>query len=88
MALHSSPFANHECAQHRIPVDDLPNHALCTSWPMQEKSYLEKKNKLGKSEIDDEITRLTGLSGKSMSPTQAAWISQRVQLLNKLKQEL
>ena len=55
---------------------------------MQEKSYLEKKNKLGKSEIDDEITRLTGLSGKSMSPTQAAWISQRVQLLNKLKQEL
>jgi len=54
----------------------------------KEKSYLEKKNKLGKSEIDDEITRLTGLSGKSMSPTQAAWISQRVQLLNKLKQEL
>jgi hypothetical protein len=43
---------------------------------------------LGKSEIEAEMARLNGLAGKSIAPAQAGWISQRVQLLNKLKQEL
>lgn len=54
----------------------------------QEKAYLTKKNGLGKPEIEAEIARLNGLAGKSIAPAQAGWVSQRVQLLNKLKQEL
>jgi len=60
------------------------------SWLLlsQEKAYLQKKTGLGKAEIDTEIARLHGMAGKTMAAAQAGWISQRVQLLNKLKQEL
>jgi hypothetical protein len=54
----------------------------------QEKAYLAKKGGLDKSEIEAELARLNGLSGKSIAPAQASWVSQRVTLLNKLKQEL
>ena len=57
----------------------------------KEADYLKAKAELATEAIAAEIKRLNGMAAKKMSPTQASWLSKRVNLLGrlqKLKEEL
>ena len=54
----------------------------------QETKYVESKKSLDAAGLETEIKRLGGMAGKKMAPKQQGWLTKRVNLLNKLKQEL
>ena len=57
----------------------------------KEEKYLKAKAGLGSADIKAEVQRLAGMKANKMAKTQAAWISQRINLLNnlaKVKEEL
>ena len=54
----------------------------------QETKYVEAKKTLDADGIAAELKRLGGMAGKKMAPKQQGWLTKRVNLLNKLKQEL
>ena len=54
----------------------------------QEKAYIGKKKESGADALAAEIKRLEGMAGKSMAADKKAWLSKRVVLLKKLKDEL
>jgi len=51
----------------------------------KESEYLKKKADVSSAAIADEIKRLNGMSGKKMADDKKAWLTARVNLLNKLK---
>jgi len=54
----------------------------------QESKYITSKKSLDKAAIDAEVARLEGMKSKKMAPKQAGWLSKRVALLGKMKDEL
>jgi len=54
----------------------------------KEAKYIGDKKSLSTSQLDAEVTRLQGMSGKRMAPAQSQWIARRLILLGKLKEEL
>jgi len=54
----------------------------------QESKYVEAKKGLDAAALQAEVDRLTGMTSKKMAPKQASWITKRIKLLGKLKEEL
>ena len=54
----------------------------------QESKYIEAKRSLDAAGIEAELKRLAGMAGKKMAPKQQGWLTKRVTLLGKLKEEL
>ena len=54
----------------------------------KEKAYVEKQKAKGADAIAAEHSRLSKMSGGGMKPELAAWLSARVSLLQKMKDEL
>jgi len=54
----------------------------------KEAEYLKKKKASSKDDVATEITRLEGMSSKPMASDKQAWLSKRLVLLRKLKDEL
>jgi len=51
----------------------------------KESEYLKKKADVSSAAIADEIKRLNGMAGQKMADDKKAWLTARVNLLNKLK---
>merc|ERR1712087_290469 len=54
----------------------------------KETTYVTSKKELGSEGVEKELVRLQGMSGKKMAMDKMAWVSKRIVLLNRLKQEL
>jgi FKBP-type peptidyl-prolyl cis-trans isomerase FklB len=61
---------------------DVKTYEGCSE---KESDYLKKKADASSAAIADEIKRLTGMSGQKMADDKKAWLTARVNLLNKLK---
>jgi FKBP-type peptidyl-prolyl cis-trans isomerase FklB len=54
----------------------------------KEKEYVTKQSEKGKEKIVSELTRLNGMKGGSMKDDKLGWLNKRINLLQKLKDEL
>eukprot|EP00933_Yihiella_yeosuensis_P080475 TRINITY_DN9390_c0_g1_i1.p1 TRINITY_DN9390_c0_g1~~TRINITY_DN9390_c0_g1_i1.p1 ORF type:complete len:226 (-),score=58.87 TRINITY_DN9390_c0_g1_i1:250-927(-) len=71
----------------KVPANrcDVKTFAGCSD---KQKAYLEKQTAKGKEKIAAEYDRLKSMQAKPMKEDQASWLSQRMGLLKKLKDEL
>jgi len=54
----------------------------------KEKEYITKQSANGKEKVESELKRLSGMKGGSMKDDKLGWLNKRINLLQKLKDEL
>jgi len=54
----------------------------------KQKEYVSKQKEKGKDKIEAELKRLTGMKGGTMKEDKMAWLTSRINLLGKMKDEL
>ena len=71
----------------KVPANkcDVKTLEGCTE---KESKYITDKKALGKDAVTAEAKRLQGMQGKAMSDEKKVWLSKRLLLLTKLKDEL